>query len=259
MKVIFILLAVVAGTFGAWGSVPRIIDIDSPSMKVFLPPGDLSTGRTVVCCPGGGYSELAYGHEGYNWAPFFNGLGMTFVVLEYRLPAGDCTRPLEDVRKAFRVLADSAAVWGIDPGQIGVMGSSAGGHLASAVATHPTAECRPSFQLLFYPVVSLDRAITHVGTRSEFLGAEDSDGLASEYSAENKVTADTPRAFIVHCGDDNVVSPQNSLRYYSALQSHGVPATLVMFPDGGHGWGYGRWFGHYDELCAMIAAWFSSF
>lgn len=259
MRIFIILLVTVASAFSAWGSVPRVIDIDSSFMKVFLPPGDLSTGRAIVCCPGGGYSDVAIGHEGYDWAPFFNNLGLTFVVLQYHLPAGDLTKPLGDVEKAFKVLTDSAAVWGIDPEQIGVMGSSAGGHLASVVATHPTAACCPSFQLLFYPVVSLDKCITHAGTRNEFLGSCDSDELAAEYSAENKVKADTPRAFIVHCGDDDVVHPQNSIRYYSALQRHGVPATLVMFPDGRHGWGYRGWFPHHDELLGLIVAWLKSF
>lgn len=139
------------------------------------------------------------------------------------------------------------------------MGSSAGGHLASTVATHPTPECSPAFQLLFYPVASLDKTITHKGTRQGFIGKDGTDDLAAEYSAENKVTATTPRAFIIHCGDDDVVHPQNALRYYSALQAAGVPATLLMYPKGGHGWGIWGPDGKRQPMLDEISSWLKTF
>lgn len=244
---------------GAENRAPRIISFDSPRMTVFLPPGDIACGKAVVCCPGGGYAMLATGHEGFDWVPYFNGRGMAIAVLEYRMPQGDRDVPMDDVREAFRIMADSAAVWGIDPAQTGIMGSSAGGHLASAVATHPTPGCKPAFQLLFYPVASLDPAITHRGTRSGFLGDNATEELAAEYSAENKVTPETPRALIIHCGDDDVVHPQNAVRYYSALQAAGVPATLLMYPKGGHGWGIWGPEGKRDLILNEITNWLNTF
>lgn len=238
---------------------PRVISFDTPKMKVFLPPSAQANGKALVCCPGGGYAMLATGHEGYDWAPFFNGEGLVLAVLEYRMPQGDRRVPMGDVEQAFKILTDSAAAWHINPEQIGIMGSSAGGHLASAVATHPTEQCRPAFQLLFYPVASLDNAITHQGTRHGFLGDNGSEETAREYSAENKVTAETPRALILHCGDDEAVHPQNALRYYSALQAAGVPASLVMYPKGGHGWGIWGPDGRREIVFKEISDWLKTF
>lgn len=251
--------AALFGTTCAEVTPPRTISFDNPKMKVFLSPAELANGKAIVCCPGGGYYLLATGHEGYDWVPFFNGEGVALAVLEYRMPKGDREIPMDDVRRAFKILTDSAAAWRIDPKQIGIMGSSAGGHLASAIATHPTPACNPAFQLLFYPVASLDKTITHKGTRQGFIGKDGTDDLAAEYSAENKVSASTPRAFIIHCGDDDVVHPQNALRYYSALQAAGVPATLLMYPKGGHGWGIWGPDGKRQPMLDEISSWLKTF
>lgn len=216
----------------------RTVEIGSPRMKVFLPSPELATGRAVICCPGGGYVWVATEHEGYAWAPFFNSLGIALAVVDYQMPQGDRTIPLGDIERAFKLMTDSASAWHINPDDIGIMGFSAGGHLASSVATHNPGGVKPAFQILFYPVISLDNSITHRGTRNGFLGPEPDDALVSEWSSDRAVNNSTPRAIIILSGDDQTVPPANSLNYYSALRSAGIPAELHILPSGGHGWGY---------------------
>lgn len=156
-------LILVCGLASAHGQ-GRIMEFDSPKLTVFLPNRHVATGKAVVVCPGGGYTHLAKDHEGFDWAPLFNNLGMACAVLQYKLPAGDNTIPMADVDAAFKLLADSASVWGINPESIGIMGSSAGGHLASTAATHTSPNCKPAFQILFYPVISMQDEITHMGS-----------------------------------------------------------------------------------------------
>lgn len=237
----------------------RVIEFDSPKMKVFLPPAGLGNGKAVVACPGGGYSHLARNHEGYFWAPFFNNLGIALAVVEYEMPNGDRTIPMSDVEETFKILTDSAEVWKINPDSIGVMGSSAGGHLASTMSTHPTAICKPAFQILFYPVISLDESITHAGTRRGFLGENPSQELVEQWSSDKQVTAETPRAFMVLCSDDKVVVPMNSINYYNALVENNVPAAMFIYPKGGHGWGSRDKFVNHDQMIAELTAWLKSF
>lgn len=233
----------------------RIIECEFPKMKVFLPPANMGNGKAVVACPGGGYTHLAQNHEGYYWAPFFNNLGYAYAVVEYRLPNGDRNIPMEDVRAGFKILSDSASAWGINPAEIGIMGSSAGGHLASAIATHPTEGCVPAFQILFYPVISLESNITHRGSRKGFLGENPSEELVSEWSSDKKVTSATPPAFLALCSDDKVVKPINSIKYYNALVEAGVPAGMHIYPAGGHGWGYRTKFKQHDLMLDELTDW----
>ncbi len=233
------------------------LDFASPRMKLFLPDPAVATGRAIVCCPGGGYSKVAAEHEGYAWAPFLNSLGIALAVVDYDLPGGDRTIPMADIEKAFAILTDSAAQWHINPDDIGIMGFSAGGHLASTMATHPQGACKPAFQILFYPVISLDEKITHAGTRRGFLGDKPSARLVREWSGDKAVTPATPPAFIVLSGDDRSVPPVNSLNYYSALIDAGVPAELIIFPDGGHGWGFKPDSPHHDALLSALGAYLS--
>lgn len=190
---------------------PRTVEMANPKMTAYLPAGELANGQAVVICPGGGYTHLATGHEGYQWAPFFNELGYAAIVLEYTFPKGDRTLPMSDVEECFKVVADSASVWNISADKIGIMGSSAGGHLASTIATHPAKSCRPAFQILFYPVISLEKGVTHNGTADGFLGQDAPDSLRREWSNQYNVTAQTPPAFIVLSGDDTTVPPANSI------------------------------------------------
>lgn len=234
---------------------PRVIEIESPSMKVFLPSKDANTGKAIVVCPGGAYKYVALDSEGCYWAPFFNDEGVAIAVVDYTLPDHDRSRPMRDIERAFKVLTDSAAVWRIDPEKIGIMGSSAGGHLAATMSTNPESAVRPAFQLLFYPVISFDSAITHKTTRKLFLPENADDTVAAKFSCENNVTPSTPPAFIVHCGDDKKVPVEHTLRYYRALLKASVPATLAIYPEGGHGFGCRRRFKKHDLIKTQISDW----
>lgn len=255
-KTVFILLAVFQWMIiSSADSQSRIIEFKSPKMKVFLPPGNMCNGKAIVACPGGGYSRLAKNHEGYYWSAFFNNLGFVYAVVEYRLPHGDKSIPMNDVRKCFGILTDSASVWKINPNEIGIMGSSAGGHLASSIATHPAEGCSPAFQILFYPVISLDEDITHRGTRKGFLGEVPSEKDVIEWSSDKKVVPETSPAFIALCSDDKVVKPINSLLYYKALIDNNVPAAMFIYPNGGHGWGYRTKFKQREQMLQELTAW----
>ncbi|MCM1449020.1 MAG: alpha/beta hydrolase [Clostridiales bacterium] len=253
LKKFLLPMALMTGVMGTSAQSPRIVEFESPVLKVFLPPEP--NGKAIVACPGGGYDHLASQNEGYNWAPFYNNLGFAYAVLEYRLPGGDKEIPLADVRAAFKILADSSSVWKIDPAQIGIMGSSAGGHLASSVATHPTDQCRPAFQILFYPVISLEESVTHAGTRRWFLGENPSPEDVAAWSSYNNVSSQSPRAFIALSSDDNGVKPLNSMLYYNAMVEAGVPVELHSYPTGGHGWGYRTRFKHHDEMLSQLTSW----
>ncbi|MDE6175651.1 MAG: alpha/beta hydrolase [Duncaniella sp.] len=237
----------------------RVIEIGSPVMRVYLPEASKATGRAVVALPGGGYSHLALNHEGHDWAPFFNEQGIAYAVVTYTMPKGDRSLPVSDAQNAVKLMRDSAERWHIDPAQIGIMGSSAGGHLASTVATHAPAESRPDFQILFYPVITMDKSYTHRGSHDNLLGKEAGEELENEYSNEKQVTAETPRAFLILSSDDKAVPPANSVNYYTALLSNGIPASLHIYPTGGHGWGYRNTFSYHDQVLDELRAWLKSF
>ncbi len=258
LRLILTSILCVGGMLGA-SAQSRIITFDNPKLTVFLPPKGLENGKAVIACPGGGYTHLAKDHEGMHWAPYFNNMGVAYAVLEYSLPYGDKTVPMKDVEKAFKVLTDSAEVWKINPEAIGIMGSSAGGHLASTAATHQTEVCKPAFQILFYPVISMDAEITHKGSRNALLGEKPSQADVDLYSNEKQVTANTPRAFIALCTDDDVVKADNSVRYYTALLHAGVPASMFIYPKGGHGWGFRTHVAFHDIVLDELALWLKSF
>lgn len=230
-----------------------------PSLRVFLPKEELATGRAVIACPGGGYAGLAYEHEGYDWAPFFNEMGIAYIVLKYRMPKGVKEVPFSDAEEAIRIIKGMAGEWSINPGDIGIMGSSAGGHLASTVATHIKPDLRPAFQILFYPVITMDKTFTHMGSHDNLLGKDASQELEDLYSNEKQVTNGTPRAFIVFSDDDNVVPTPNGVHYYLALKKNNVSASLYIYPSGGHGWGYRPDFKYNKEMLQDLTAWILSF
>ena len=240
-------------------STPKPFDIEQPSLRVFLPAPELATGRAVVACPGGGYSGLAVNHEGYDWAPYFNKQGIALIVLKYRMPKGDRTLPISDAEAAMKMVRDSADVWNLNPNDIGIMGSSAGGHLASTVATHAPEALRPNFQILFYPVITMDKSFTHMGSHENLLGKDASADLEKEFSNEKQVTKETPRAFIVYSDDDKVVPPANGVNYYLALNKKGVPSVLHIYPTGGHGWGIREDFLYKSEMQNELTSWLRSF
>lgn len=226
-----------------------------PNIRVFLPEKSKANGMAVLCLPGGGYSHLATGHEGYDWAPYFNDLGFAFVVLKYRMPHEVTDVPISDAKEALRIVRENAEKWGIDPKKVGIMGSSAGGHLATTVATHSLPGTEPNFQILFYPVVTMDVNYTHNGSRQNLIGTNPTKETADLYSNDMQVSSNTPRAILLLSDDDKVVPSPNSVNYYLALRRHNVPATMHIYPSGGHGWGCRKNFKYHNEMMADLTAW----
>lgn len=233
--------------------------IYKPMIRIYLPAKEKATGRAVIALPGGGYGHLAYNHEGYDFAPFFNEQGIAYIVLKYRMPYAHREVPYSDVEEAIRLAKQHAKEWNIKTDDIGIMGSSAGGHLASTMATHYKPDTRPAFQILLYPVITMDSSYTHKGSRKNLLGVNPSDSLINAYSNEKQVTKETPRAFIIFCGDDKTVPVTNGVNYYSALNKAGVPATLIIYPTGGHGWGSRTSFAYNQEFLLELKKWLKSF
>lgn len=232
---------------------------DTAKVKVFLPNKKEATGRAIVICPGGGYQHLAMNHEGYDWAPFFNNQGIAVVVLKYRMPHGNCEVPISDAEEAIKMVRRNANAWNIKTEEVGIMGSSAGGHLASTIATHSKGDAKPDFQILFYPVITMMPDITHKGSHDNFLGKDAKKKDEKLYSNDAQVSRTTPKAFIALADDDHTVLPINGVNYYMELFRHDVPASLHVFPSGGHGFGVRERFKYHNELELMLKAWLSSF
>ena len=229
------------------------------NMVGYLPQN--ATGRAIVDCPGGGYSHLSMQNEGHDWAEWFNRQGIAYFVLTYRMPNGDRTIPMSDAQQAIRIVRDSAKVWGINPEDVGIMGFSAGGHLASTVSTHSEYDCRPNFSILFYPVISMNERETHKGSVNGFLGQAKSDKqLVREFSNQNAVRRHlTPPAIILLANDDRAVPPvTNGIAYYSAMRNAGNSCALHVYPTGGHGFGFRSNFKYHDQMLGDLAAWLKS-
>jgi acetyl esterase/lipase len=232
-------------------SVLIVSDVTAPTLTAYLPAPDKATGAAVLVVPGGGYWIVAAGHEGADVAHWFNRLGVAAFVLKYRLPdprlwSEPREVPLEDARQAMRLIRDNATKWGIQPQKTGVLGFSAGGHLASTLCTHAdgdsarTALTRPNWAVLVYPVISFGPQ-AHQGSRDRLLGPLANDPTWVErYSNELRVTGQTPPTILLHSLDDTAVPYQNSLLYTEALRRHGVDAELHLFQNGGHGYGLGQ-------------------
>ena len=243
-----------------------------PDIAVYLPSPKIATGQAVIICPGGGYRFLAYDWEGTDIAKWLNSKGIAGLVLRYTLPqpGGDLTAPLKDAQRAIRLARQHAAEWNLVPDKIGIMGFSAGGHLAATAGTHfdnassPAADslaalsARPDFMILLYPVISLKEPYLHRGSRQALLGDNPDPKLTAAFSNELHVTAATPPTFLVHAGDDTSVPVENSLLFYQALKNHGVPAELHIYPEGGHGFslalGKGR-LGTWTDDCMAWLRW----
>ena len=236
---------------------------DKAELTVYLPDVKKATGRAVVCCPGGGYSHLAMDHEGHQWATFFNSNGIALIVLKYRMPHGNYKIPVSDAEEAIKTVRRNAVDWHIDHNDVGIMGFSAGGHLASTIATHSKGDAAPNFQILFYPVITMDPAFTHKGSHDNFLGQDRSKKelkkLEQEYSNDLQVNRTTPRAFIALSDDDHAVPAANGFNYYSECYRKDVPASIHIYPTGGHGWGYRETFAFHYQMIFELKAWLESF
>lgn len=232
----------------------RVANVVNPSITVYK--ASKPNGMTIIMCPGGGYARLAMDHEGHDMAPWLNAQGITYVVLKYRMPNSHYEVPLSDAEQAIRLVRQHAAEWGVRPDRIGIMGASAGGHLSASLATlYSSDETRPDFQILFYPVISMQPGITHGGSRQNLLGENPSQELENKYTLEKQVNERTPQAFIMLSADDGAVPPANGIHYFEALLQHQVPATLHVYPTGGHGWGFRDAFTYKRQWTGELEKW----
>ena len=235
--------------------------VSIPTITPYLPEKGKATGTAIIIFPGGGYAGEAFDHEGIAVAKEFNKIGVTAFVVKYRLPSDSIMvdktiGPLQDAQRSVQIVRQQAAQWGVNPAKIGIIGFSAGGHLASTLLTHyskavianaDNISLRPDFVLLLYPVVTFG-PYAHEGTKDNLLGKNPPQDQLDLYSNEKQVTADTPPTFLVHAGDDNVVPVQNSLMLYDALLQNKVKTEMHIFQAGGHGFGLinskskDRWF-----------------
>ena len=246
--------------------------VQKPDIAVFLPSKKSASRQAVVICPGGGYVSLSYDWEGTDIAKWFNANGIAAVVLKYRLPSEKSNiirheSPLLDAKRALRIVRYHSAEWNIDSNRIGIMGFSAGGHLASTLGTHfdygmhdacdsiDKLSCRPDFMILMYPVISMDSTITHRGSLNSLLGQKPAPGLVEYYSNELHVREDTPPTFIVHTADDRTVPVENSLRFYKALKDKNIPVEMHLYPIGGHGYSLGLSKGHLSSWTGRCIDW----
>lgn len=232
-----------------------ITNITVPEITVYK--AAKPNGICIICCPGGGYFGVSINNEGHDYAQWMNKLGITMVLLKYRMPNGHAEIPLNDSEQAIRMVRAHASEWGVNPHKVGIMGHSAGGHFAATLSTlYTSAETRPDFSVLVYPVISMDAAITHMGSRENLLGKQPSAEQVEHYSLEKQVNTQTPPAFLVLAADDETVNPENSLRYYSALLKNGIKnCVLHTYPTGGHGYGFGDSFLYKRQWTGELENW----
>jgi len=227
---------------------------DRPQLIIYLPDKKVATGTAIVICPGGGYGGLAMGHEGHDVGNWLNSIGIAGFICDYRHRGKGYGHPapMQDAQRAIRTVRARAKEFGVDPSRIGVLGFSAGGHLASTTATHfdkgnPEAEdpiervsCRPDFAVLCYPVIAFDEPFTHKGSQRNLLGEDADAELVKRFSNEKQVTSETPPTFLWHTNEDRGVPPENSVHFYLALRRANVPAELHIYEHGRHGLGLAR-------------------
>jgi acetyl esterase/lipase len=241
---------------------------DRPFMEIF-PAGKEGNGCAAVICPGGGYASLALDHEGLQVAQWLNTLGVSAFVLHYRNNGSGYKNPapLSDAQRAVQMVRYRAKEWAIDPNRIGIIGFSAGGHLASSLGTHfqtsayksedeiDKVSCRPDFMVLCYPVITLEPPFAHIGSRDNLLGKDAGEKLVKSFCNQLWVTKDTPPTFLIHANDDKAVPPENSIMFYDALRKAGVPAEIHIFLKGGHGFGMRKGVGPAEGWVNLCGDW----
>ena len=229
----------------------RYSKVTQPTLEIHLPEAGKANGTAIVIIPGGGYGIVSYTNEGTDIAREFNKMGIAAFILKYRLPsdkimADKTIGPLQDAQQAIKTVRMRAKEWGVDTAKVGIIGFSAGGHLASTAGTHfnksvidnkEKINLRPDFMILMYPVISLTEELMHKGSRDNLIGSNPSIQLTSLYSNNTQVTEKTPPTILIHAGDDRTVKVENSLRFYESLLRCGVPAEMHIYPKGGHGFG----------------------
>ncbi|AUP80578.1 alpha/beta hydrolase [Flavivirga eckloniae] len=254
------------------GNIKSISNVQVPSFEVFIAPKNISTKKAVLILPGGGYGNLAFDHEGTNFAKWLNTLGISAFVLKYRLPKSKSIikphlAPLQDVQRAIKLIRFNAEKWNIHKNKIGVLGFSAGGHLAATLGTHydyksyenqdniDNLSAKPNFMALIYPVISMKDAITHQGSKFNLLGKNPSKEIVHFYSNELQVNNKVPPTFILHTTDDNIVPIENSLFFFQALKKNNVLTEMHIYPKGGHGFAFGKNNPHLKNWIALLDKW----
>jgi len=229
----------------------RYSKVIRPTLEIHLPKKSKATGAAVIIIPGGGYGLVAYTHEGIDIASAFNKMGVAAFILKYRLPSVKTMvdmsiGPLQDAQQAIKTVRMRAGEWGVDSSKVGVIGFSAGGHLASTAGTHFSKavienkehiDLRPDYMILVYPVISLTKELMHKGSRDNLIGLNPTSELTDRFSNELQVSAKTPPTLLIHAGDDQTVTVKNSIKFYEALLKNNVPAEMHIYPKGGHGFG----------------------
>ncbi|MEZ4826566.1 MAG: alpha/beta hydrolase [Bacteroidia bacterium] len=250
----------------------RLAKVKIPGLEVHLPPDSIATGTGVIICPGGGYTILAWDWEGTDIANWYNQQGIAAFILQYRLPhwmSSECrsTVALADAQRAIRLVRSKASEYKIDPAKIGIMGFSAGGHLASTAGTHfdkgikdskdavDRVSCRPDFMVLMYPVVTMDTTFAHRGSRTNLIGENPSKESEIYYSNEKQITPETPPTILIHADDDKSVVPENSVNFYLNLRKNGVPAAMHIFTTGGHGFSLAKGKGPAEIWPQLVLDW----
>jgi len=253
----------------------RISKVQNPTIEVYLPAKKIATGQAVLIFPGGGYQILAYDWEGTDFAKLLNSKGIAGIVVKYRLPNSKSVTerhkvPLQDAQRAMRLVRSMAKEWNINENNIGIMGFSAGGHLAATLGTHYNEEvyaktdavdlfsARPNFMALIYPVISMATAHTHQGSKTALLGKTPNQAQIDHFSNELQVNKETPPTFLVHASDDTAVPVENSLLFYTALRKHNIPAEMHIYPTGGHGFALGLGNAHLASWTNQWIGWLSS-
>jgi acetyl esterase/lipase len=237
----------------------KIYNVSKSTITVFSPSAKKNTRMAVLICPGGVYDMISSKKEGSDFAKWLANNGITGIVLKYRLPNHHPNIPLEDAQKAMQIIRKNALLWKINPQKIGVMGFSAGGHLASTLLTHFDSISRPAFGILFYPVITFSPRLTHTGTMNNFFGTKNTKDLINYYSNERQVKPNTPPTLLFHSSDDELVSSQHTLLFYNALKEYKIFASVQMFPSSSHGWGFDPNYPYHEFMKETVLDWIESF